>query len=73
MIGPDNNDDWWEIDPHEILIVKERVGIGKTAIVHKGIWRLAEVAYKQLQYVMRTDKVPEKVWAPFIEEISTLR
>jgi hypothetical protein len=66
----DDDEDYvlYEIDPREVLIVKAKVGRGRTACVHKAIWGVAEVAYKELMY----SKLTEAVASVFRKEVALL-
>eukprot|EP00736_Rhodelphis_marinus_P010048 Rmarinus@m.169 len=51
--------DQWEIDAREIVVVRRNAGVGKTAVVHHALWRYAEVAFKQFNYVRLSDSLLE--------------
>lgn len=66
-----------DISPGEMYIVKQKVGFGKTAVVHQAIWEVGAVAvaYKELSYRKESMSDPikrKKILRPFLEEIKLL-
>ena len=60
------------------MIVKRRVGCGRTAQVHKAIWEngFVEVAFKELMYsksAMENARKRRNIIKPFKEEIKLLQ